>query len=462
MQKFNTNNVESRFIKNLLLNTYLPNFPIAYSGDTIKAGATYTFGNNIIKCLTSGALLDSSHEYKDITFVEGHNSDETRFSTHSPACGDSIVCGESVICGVGMRIAEYTILTDFTVNKQIPGLTSNFISHLNTYGEEAHKQLGKYLRWYKSAYDIDLMPLYNCFTNTETTHIHLNSSGIVDGNNPNVTTWIIPALPNKKYQIYINEPGRIFLGATFLNELGRVKCRHLDVDYLDEILDNNLMMIEGSSYSRPIEFSVSTDDPVLINYSNNFYIVLQVSKNHTSSIAVIESDATSTSVPITSREIFVDRKDKKWKNIQYHQFNPLINSSLTNVSTSYSIPYSDRLIEYLLNNVIDTREDISMNIYRLQKELGVLDKYDLDKDVWSPLMKFLLHNKYFQRQPLYYVENNQLDLANIPDTKLVKDDENNIVGLKNVPIKKPHYQATDIVGFCDKDVENSIFRYEGV
>lgn len=463
MQRFNVDNVESRFIKNLLLNTYLPSFPIACAGDFIVADVMYTFGNSIIKCTGSGVLLDSNNEYENVKFVNQNGR-------QSPACSDLIVCGADIICGVGIRTAKYTTVSNFTTNKQISGVTSNFISHSTTYGAEIHKNLGKYLRWYKSAYDVDLMPLYNCFTNTETTHFHLNADSednkfIVDGNNPDVITWTIPALPNKNYQIYINEPSRIFVGGVYLNELGRIKCNYDDKEYLDELLSTKPIAVEGSSYSRPIEFRVSTTDPTLLNYSNNFYIALQTPKNHTTSIVVIENDVLKHTAPVTSGEIFIDRDKGLWPDVGYHRFNPPIKSSLTTIPTSFNIPYSDRLIEYLLNNVIDTQEDISMNIYRLQKELGVLGKYNLDKDVWSPLMKFLLYNKYFEHHSNFSVDKNyptEKDLEGIPSSKYVLDMNNQVVGLKNIQYKPSTGSDVDILGFCDRDVENSLFRYKGV
>lgn len=470
MQRFNVDNVESRFIKNILLNTYLPNFPIVCEGDYLVADVLYTFGCKVIKCETSGVLI-VDNIYRDVipyVYRTGSSVDM------APACSDVVLCRPDLLCGAGLRLATYTVVAEFTPYKKMPGVTSNFISHSGIYGAEVHTQLGKYVRWYKSYYGIDLMPLYNCFTNTDTTYFHLTSTGIVDGNNPDVTTWVVPALLNKTYQIYINSLDNVLVKGVFMNDLGRVKSKDNEDTYLDLQLNDDMLLIPGSTYSRPITYKTFTSDNKILAYNNYFYIVLQVPKRHSGSIVVMESDKPTTATEvITSREVYVERQDKDWVDVEYDRFNPRVKSSLTVISTKQSIPYSDRLIEYLLTNVIDSKEDISQNIERLQNALNVTNKYGLDSGVWNSILKQLLYNKHFEHKSYSYIDKkcpNENDVKFINPNKLIyaKDENGNyrepkqIIGTKNIKNKVTSNIKTDILGYCDKDVEDTIYKYRSV
>ena len=473
MKKFNIDNVEFRFIKNLLLNTYLPNFPVACLGDFIVADVLYTFGNTVIECTESGILLgDETTYYDNVRFV--HRADGS--NKFAPACADSILCRTDFLCGVGVRTAKYREVSTFYPHIHTPGLTSNVVSHSTLYNEDVHKQLGKYLRWYKSLYKIDLMPLYNCFSNIDTTYLNLTTTKVESGNNPDVTTWIVPALLNKTYHIYINSSQNVLIRGVFLNDLGRIIKGYDDKDdeiYVDELLNEKVTIVPSSTYSYPIKYKTFSSDASLLNYSNNFYIAIQVPRTHNSSIAVIESDNDSSRVPlICSNEIFINRKLDKWPNIGYEFFNPPVTPSLTTISTKDIIPYADRLLEYLLNNVIDDREDIPKNIKRLQERLNISDKYGLNEDVWSSLIKQLLYNNYYKAKATYRVGKLHplsSDVSHIPSEKLVyeKDQDGNVkfpkkvIGTKNVPITISHLGKSDILGYCDKDVENSLYNYRG-
>ncbi len=59
---------------------------------------------------------------------------------------------------------------DENVQAYIPGqdynnLTDNYMSNVNYYSSDVHERLGEYLRFYRDYYNINLMSLYNCFSN---------------------------------------------------------------------------------------------------------------------------------------------------------------------------------------------------------------------------------------------------------------------------------------------------------
>jgi hypothetical protein len=472
MQRFNIDNVETRYIKSLLLNTYLPNFPIACEGDFIVADCYYVYGDFVIRCLTSGILLNNSNVYYDnIKYVRGYNSDKTPFRYLSPSASDFVICRSDLLCGVGVRTATYDVICSFNHEKPLSGVTSNYISHSNVYDDELHQQLGRYLRWYKSSYKIDLMPLYNCFINNDITQFHLTNSGIKNGSNTNYITWIVPALLNKSYQIFINSPSTVMIKGAFINRFGRVQYHNDgESDYLDKLLEDKVYVYNDTSYSNPLTYRAFTSNRRLIEYSNDFYIVIQVPNTHSGSITVIEGESIRYNHNIiTSGEIYMNRSDDKWSNIDYSNFNPTIKSSIAMIAGKHQVPYSDRLIEYLVGSVIHRVEDIPQNITRLQKSIGIDKKYNLEKDVWDDFIKYKLYNKYHTFTDNRYVKSIHPDdneLSHIPDSKKVYPNDPNVpqvvMGLKNMRNRMSNSIKSDILGFCDKDIENSIYRYKEV
>ena len=65
------------------------------------------------------------------------------------------------------RVATWNRSTEVFYNsdRTIHGLTRNLENFSNTYDVATHEYLGDYLRFIRDYYDINLLPLYNCFNN---------------------------------------------------------------------------------------------------------------------------------------------------------------------------------------------------------------------------------------------------------------------------------------------------------
>ena len=458
MQEFNTINVEARFIKSILKNIYLPIIPIATTGDFLVSGVEYVYKNKLIKCTENGTLIGDASAYDNIVYVpRGSNSNE-----RAPAANEFTICGPDFICGVGVRHAKYDTITSITSTKFIPGLNSSFQSDSDLYDAKTHRRLGKYLRWYRDNTGIDLMPLYNCFTGEDTTLVRIGNEGLTSYREDNKTVWMIPAFLNRHYKIYINSAHPVTICGAFLNEFGRIKAvGRENAKYVDELIDNHPMQLSNMSYATPVDFTMFTADDYVMSYNNDFYILIQTSNDNTPSIVVFESEHTYTGGRhITSREIL--------GTVDYSMFNPPIKSSLIYGNYNASFPYSERLIEFLMGNVITSAEDIPKNIERIQNGLSVQNMYNMTTDVWDDKLRFILYNEYFSYKHNYFFNSKnpsqeEIQEKRIPYSKCVyASDESGtskLVGLKNCEASKAFDVDLDITGYVDKDVENSIFKY---
>ena len=129
-QEFNKVSTTSNFIKNLLISTYLPLIRTVRDYDYILANRLYVYKCNIIKCNKSGYI------------VTGYQ--------HENFKGDR---------------AQFRILSEYYFGEQNDKLCTNYISNSEGYDSLTHERLGKYLRSLRDMYDLNLMPLYNCFSN---------------------------------------------------------------------------------------------------------------------------------------------------------------------------------------------------------------------------------------------------------------------------------------------------------
>lgn len=454
MNRFNAINTETRFIKNLLKNTYLPLYPAVTDGDLLVSGAIYSYKDKIIKCIDSGSLNTQTLKYCDITSI----------------------CGPTFICNVGIRKATYEQISIYSTNKLEPGINSNILSHLEYYDSDTHKHLGNYLRWYRSIYGIDLMPFYNCFTNKSIDNLYLDSHTIQDKQNSKYTLWAIPINLNKEYTIFIESSSPVRLKGAFLNDANRITTKDVNGNKtpLDSLLNDYVQTYSNTTYKQPIKYNTVTTNSKLICFNNLFYLLLQVDNTHSGSIVVLEGDYKE--VPrkiITSSEILnsaIKNTNNTHKDIDYGVFKPKVTPSITQIQSSESIPYSDRLIEFLTENSITNNEDIPKNISRIYKQINNKDMYNLPEDTWHPLIKYLLYNKYFNYTNNNFMsksilteqeELNLLDKTNLKDKLIIID--NKIAGFKNMKTKlSTSRNITDISGYVDKDIENFIYKYRGL
>jgi hypothetical protein len=381
MQRFNSSNTEALFIKNLLKNTYLPIAPTIREGDYMVAESLYCYKNTLVRCVKSGTLTKGG-------------------KTIPPYTGDTTLCSNKLICGVGIKASTYEIIQAIDYNHFYPGLNSNYTSSSEFYDTETHIRLGNYLRWYRDVHGIDLMSMYNCFCDKSTSYVHINNKKMVDGSSPNVTVWLIPIQLNRNYTIFINSPYKVSIGSSFLNNKGR-KLNPTSNNYIDAPFDHNIVEYEELTYNTPVHYSNYTHDSTIMSYNNNFYMVIQVNTRNFTPIVVLEGN--------------YDRRYQRVINGNFDEqsfddfdFSKFVCPSLTLHPSSYFIPYSQRLMEFLTENTITSDEDIPMNVMRIQNALNKRGTHIIEDDVWSDEVKVSVIREHLKYENKNYLKSHQL------------------------------------------------------
>lgn len=394
-QRFFTNTIVSGFIKALLQSTPLPKYKTVKAGDVIYAGLVYTYGIHLIKCTLGGTLDKKVPPYANVaqyTIISNAFDDPT---DHSGT---------------------------FFLGKQYANRTDRIRSLNYYYDEDTHEALGDYLRCYRDLKGIDLMPFYNCFSYRMATDFYIEHKdkvyNVVESYSDKYKVMLVPIQIGMSYTIYLDSQSSVIIKPIFYNR-GIIK------DYKSgDILSDRIGLVLPASGTTSIDAvelpQTSFSSPVVVqagnpssgkrldilrrNGMNRYaYLAIQTSKDNQSSIVVIEgkygNEATlrwAKSRPLQTG-FSIKKQDETDENVMIEPVNHVSTMSLTRINDGNIYAFSDRLIEYLLKNVIDSDDTIDENTVRVQERARELFGYDENPNgVYDNKLKTLLYTKYIR------------------------------------------------------------------
>ena len=192
LQEFNKVTTTSNFIKNLLISTYLPLIRTVRDFDYIIVDRLYIYKCNVIKCTKSGY----------------------------------IVTGYNYVNFEGKR-AEYKVKSEYYFGEKNDKLCTNYISNSEGYDSLTHERLGKYLRSLRDMYDLNLMPLYNCFSNQIFQSHHITNERIEKTNlEYDTKIYKVPIRFNTDYTICMENLGVTTFAPAFIKHNNLVKLNN--------------------------------------------------------------------------------------------------------------------------------------------------------------------------------------------------------------------------------------------
>ena len=391
MQQFYTNTIESKFIKDLIATTPLPTIDTLYKGKWIVPGCYYITDCNIVK---------ANH----ITDDEAFQFDPDNFSS------------------------QLTVISPYKFDSSYPGLTSTYNSINDGYDSKTHYYLGNYLRCIRDLHDINLMPFYNCyngeyvtdiFINTSTTTTKANETEVTTINHniiqsdPNVHGKKVISIPVKfgeTYSIFIDCSTQVEIMCGFYGNKGYISPTQTPA--VEIKTENKYASLRYTSFRDGFTYTTPKPEKSTYPYTRFFRMFIQLPLNTESSIVVLEGDYT------TKNTVVMDNFPTKVKQNQ----TLLSDLSLTQIASTVSYAFSDRLIEYLTYNVITGEETITQNISRVQQYASSLINAKLNHtepfnmlsstpDVWDTKLQTYLFNLAKESK---YIQN-KLDLTGYVD-----------------------------------------------
>lgn len=358
LQSFFTNTIESGFIKSLLYNANLPIIKTVTEDDYVIKGNIYIYKTNIIKCTRTGYLITS---------------------------------GSSM---------NYSICSSFSFGENVPTVTQKYVSKYNYYDSDTHKQLGRYLRCVRNILGINLMPYYNCFNYTILQDVKITESGVTIGSDAHYKVVAVPIKFNKKYSIAIDCASTVILKSVFYGNFGLIKTtNHEDKIYLTDILEEKPVIINHMNFKHPHLYSISNNFEYLPdgeslskeceNFESSLYLLIRLPVSNNSSIVVIEGDYSSnTTNVVNNTQVFNNASEIKPEDVD-RLFKS--NLSLLQINDSNTYAFSNRLIEYLLLNVIDSNDTIPNNIKYIK---DCIYSNSNNTDIWDFALRLKLYDTY--------------------------------------------------------------------
>lgn len=187
MQEFNKVTTTSNFIKELLNTTYLPVLRTVQAGDYIIEGHDYLYKCDIITCQSTG-------------YINPYNN-----ATLSP-------------------IAKFAVIGEYTFGDKNGKLCTKYQSNSEGYDSKTHEYLGKYLRSLRDMYGLNLMPLYNCFSNNSFTGHHIFDTNIKKtAFDYRTKLYKLPIRFNTTYTICMENVGKTTFAPAFIRNENLIK-----------------------------------------------------------------------------------------------------------------------------------------------------------------------------------------------------------------------------------------------
>lgn len=258
MHKFNEVSIVSNVIKSILKAENIPSFRVFKPGMFVIKNAIYIYEHTLYQAKLSG-------------FCESiYNSDY--FS--------SLVAGY--------------LDNEFLLNE-----TKTFYNNSNYYDSETHEYLGKYLRYLRDFKNLDLMSMYNCYSNRICNNLKyeiLNKNNVVckfDTKDKNYNIFMIPICSEHTYTIAIDNPLKTQMFAGYFD----TKLLYEDVANYSITYQE----IDGASFYQPLIYDKmdvkNLDENNFYNNRNTYllkddllYLFVKVPSNIKTSIVVLEGN----------------------------------------------------------------------------------------------------------------------------------------------------------------------------
>lgn len=397
-QEFYSDTMVSRFIKYLLSNTSLPLYHAISDDNEIIKGCRYIYKDFIIKCVKSGKFI----------------SEDTN---QSLAPSDAIYPSAILAPAIGYEVGKYQIIGYYNPND--PKLHYKFNSKTMYYDPETHLYLGEYLRNLRDKTGLNLLPYYNCFNhgiidNLELHHPNPNDTGktysILSNPRSDIKLYAIPIRFGQTYTVAIDSATPVLMRSiVYHKDFGNVK-KTIEVNpkyYSDDI--NDYESFSQLTFTKPIlRYAPSADSAGLYAQEKNLYLVIQVSAKNDSSLVVLEGDYT-----------------RSWDNIvsNFEEFKPSITKpALLHFNCKKSFAFSNRLLEYLIGNIITPLDPIPDNMTYLTKIFAdneVLSKYDYPQAIANNKLFTAIWDDRLRDTLVAYIQERSLD----PKLSILRDQD---------------------------------------
>lgn len=255
----------------------------------------------------------------------------------------------------------------------IPNITKNLEIRSLLYDSYTHTYLGDYLRFLRDYAGVDLMPLYNCFTNELVSNLKfdiINGKHSFYSSNSRTKIYMVPVKFGKTYTIGMdcNETVCMFCGCYSSN-------RYIPLDSSGGFENKSFRRASGLRFNHPFVFGVPSCPSGKRQFEGCLKLFMEVPATSKSSIAVLEGDFTNNCEyvlnPIGSQTFgrrLIEHLDPNGNVVGNYEY--LFKPQLLGINTKEVDLVSDRLVEYLTGAVVSPLDSETADIAFLQDKMS--------------------------------------------------------------------------------------------
>lgn len=296
--KFNNKNIAIGYIKQLLTDFNLPKCKICKNANDVDKLPS-----------NSHFIKDGYLQFKKEPLTRNSNSETVKIKPYS--YGDPIL-----------------------------NLTKNFENKSLDYDAYTHTYLGDYLRFYRDYTGINLMPLYNCFTDEMPSNLTIEGFG--SSLNDAYKIYMVPVKANTDYTVAFQCSGAMIAWGIYNTKYEPIEDSK--IESIDLIWDKPKKITSPELKNNQLQ------------QEKYLKLFIKIPKTIETSIVVLEGEYLNNSNFTTGDYIGTNIIDVTC--LQLLSFNDGV-----------IYPFSDKLIEYLLDYPIKPDDNIEDNIARLKSRL---------------------------------------------------------------------------------------------
>lgn len=412
MLKFDNNNIFTGHIKQVLANFNLPMYKIYTRQHEI-----YKQKNGQERPDIFESISGKSTKYRDYTrsFIYIKDNELSKYYYQYKS-------GETALDEQG--IYKWDKVGSYAPGMKILNGTKRLKIKNNIYDSYTHEYLGDYLRFFRDYFDLNLMPLYNCFGNKLCNNLDLMIDDTVTVSSSDVN-YKIYRLPVKLYQSYTiaidcDTPVELFCGLYGKYYTNSTEYPNFSKDTY--IKYSQLKFAQPVLYTRLVDIFNKQDVTRtqlldIAKNEQNINLFIKVPINNTSTITVLEGDYRNYNDTILNYK----KQDQKAQQRQLKNhvvtnyesfinpgklaglteflnrigsFKPITNLELLQLNTGESYPFANRLIEYLCDNVITDLDELQDNIKRVQKIVYELTQGKIEgvPGIWDARLQPIIYD----------------------------------------------------------------------
>ena len=406
MYHFKENNIVTGYIKELLHNFNLPTCEVFVPNRTVVYPETNYIYNNILIKTNSSVSVGT---YDELT------------------------------------LDMYTFVMSYVYGCKIPNITKTLKLNTILYDSYTHEYLGNYLRFLRDKKGIDLMMMYNCFSDRLVNNLLYTNK--FNAEDPQYKIYAVPIKFDRNYLIGIDSDSEIELVCGLFDDSLQITS----IETGDPAKDDNSLFkasyrnISSSQFNNPFEYSVSSvnlvNKEVVKKYESCLKLFIKLPAQNISSISIIEVTGSPSQFKQQIDGGLAEMTITKDGVSEYPT-----KLSLFKINDNVSYPFATRLLEYLFGQAIAADEQIGENIERVQLQLispaqylknGVRLNRITNFGVWTDTIREVVYQASLKgkspRELKYIVDGQDV----VAKTKFI---DNNY----------------DLTGYIDKDVESLI------